>query len=106
MLRKARGYSQAVLAGMIGITQGSLSLIENDETKVPAGTTLSALCKALQTTPDFIVAGAGAEDSGSIEGAIQEHELVYLWRELPPEGRRLVIENAHSVKRAFKSAKT
>ena len=89
---------------MAGITQGSLSLIENNQTDMPAGDTVAGLCRALRTTPEFLIAGAG--DPDSIENAILEHELVYLWRELPEEARRLVLENAHSVKRAFTPAKT
>ena len=89
---------------MAGITQGSLSLIENDKTEVPAGATVAGLCRALRTTPEFIIAGAG--DPDSIENAMLEHELVFLWRDLPQEARRLVLENAHSVKRAFAPEKT
>jgi len=98
-LRKARGFSQVELAGLVGISQGSLSLIERNETEVPAGSTVAGLCRALRTTPDFLIAGAG--DAYSIEGAMQEHELVFLWRDLPAEARRLVLENAQSVQRAF-----
>lgn len=103
-LRKLRGYSQVQLSALAGITQGSLSLIERDETAMPAGDTLAGLCKALRTTPDFLVAGGG--DPDSIESAIQEHELVFLWRDLPEDARRLVIENAHAVSRAFSRSKT
>jgi len=103
-LRKKRGYSQVELAALVGITQGSLSLIERDETEMPAGDTVAGLCRALKTTPDFLIAGAG--DPDSIESAIQEHELVFLWRDLPEEARKLVLENAHAVKRAFGTAKT
>lgn len=98
-LRKLRGFNQVELATLAGISQGSLSLIERNETAVPAGTTLAGLCKALRTTPDFLIAGAG--DPDSIASAIQEHELVFLWRDLPEEARRLVLENAHAVRRAF-----
>ena len=79
-------------------------MIERNETDMPAGSTLAGLCKALRTTPDFLIAGAG--DPDSIEAAIQEHELVFLWRELPQEARRLVLDNAHAVQRAFGKAKT
>lgn len=99
-LRLKRGLKQAVLAEMAGITQGSLSLIENDKTEVPAGETLAGLCKALKTTPDFIIAGGG--DPDSIESAMQEHELVYLWRSLPEAGRQMVIDAAHSAARVLK----
>ena len=78
-------------------------MIERDETEVPAGSTVAGLCKALMTTPDYLIAGAG--DPDSIEAAMQEHELVFLWRDLPEEARRLVLENAHSVSRAFKVPK-
>jgi transcriptional regulator with XRE-family HTH domain len=104
-LRLKRGLKQAALAAMAGITQGSLSLIENDKTEVPAGETLAGLCRALTTTPDFLIAGAG--DPDSIEAAIQEHELVFLWRALPPEGRQMVLDSAHSASRALvKSSET
>jgi transcriptional regulator with XRE-family HTH domain len=99
-LRKKRGYSQVELAALAGITQGSLSLIERNETAVPAGGTLAGLCRALQTTPDFLIAGGGG-DPESIESAMQEHELVYLWRSLPPAARRLVLDNANAVRQAF-----
>jgi transcriptional regulator with XRE-family HTH domain len=102
LLRKKRRLTQAQLADLVGISQGSLSLIEKDKTAVPAGTTVSAMCRVLMTTPDFLIAGAG--DPDSIEAAMQEHELVYLWRDLPEEARRLVLENAQSVKRAFAKA--
>lgn len=98
-LRLKRGYKQVVLAQMVGITQGSLSLIENDVTEVPAGETLAGLCKALRTTPDFLIAGAG--DPDSIDAAIQEHELVFLWRDLPEAGRELLLATARSTQAAF-----
>jgi transcriptional regulator with XRE-family HTH domain len=83
----------------VGISQGSLSLIEKNKTEVPAGSTLAGLCRVLKTTPDFLVAGSG--DPDSIASAIQEHELVFIWRDLPEEARKLILENANSVKRAF-----
>lgn len=98
-LRKLRGFSQVELAGLVGISQGSLSLIEKDKTEVPAGGTLAWLCRVLKKTPEFLMVGSG--DPDSIEAAIQEHELVFLWRELPLEARRLVLDTAHSAKRAF-----
>ena len=104
LLREKRGLNQTQLAKAAGIAQGSLSLIEKNLTKMPAGDTLAALCKVLRTTPDFLIAGAG--DPDSIDAAIQEHELVFLWRDLPEDARRLVLENAHSVRRAFAPIKT
>ena len=104
LLRKKRGYSQVELAALVGISQGSLSLIERNDTEMPAGATLAGLCRALKTTPDFLIAGGG--DPDSIESAMQEHELVFLWRDLPDDARRLVLENAHAVRRAFGTVKS
>ena len=98
-LRKKRGFKQEGLAAAIGITQPSLSLIENNKTEMPAGDTIAALCRVLRTTPEFIVAGAG--DPDSIEWAIQEHELVHLWRDLPAAGRQMVLDAARSAQRAL-----
>ncbi len=101
-LRKKRGYTQVELAKLAGISQGSLSLIETDHTAIPAGETLAGLCRVLRTTPDFLIAGAG--DPDSIDAAMQEHELVFLWRSLPPSGRQMVLDAAQSAKRAFAPA--
>ena len=99
-LRKKRGFTQAALAARVGITQGTLSLIETDQTEVPAGTTVANLCRVLLTTPDFLIAGGG--DPDSIESAMQEHELVFLWRSLPPgPARALLLEQAKATTRAF-----
>lgn len=86
-LRKHRGLTQQDLADRLGISQPTVSLIETDETTMPSGSTLAALCKALRTTPDFLVAGAG--DPDSIQSAIDEHELVHVWRALPEAGRQI-----------------
>lgn len=74
-------------------------MIETDANQVPAGETLAALCSVLRTTPYFLIAGAG--DPDSIDAAIQEHELVHLWRNLPPAGRQMVLDAANSAKRAL-----
>lgn len=99
-LRKARGYSQVELAALAGITQGSLSLIEKNKTEMPAGDTLAGLCKALRTTPEYLI--AGVEDPSSIDSAVQEHELLHVWRSLPPDARQLVLDNAVATRKAFK----
>lgn len=103
-LRLKRGLKQEALAEAAGITQGSLSLIENDKTEVPAGRTLDGLCRALRTTPDFIIAGAG--DPDSIDAAMQEHELVYTWRGLPEQARALLLEQARAIEKSFKPKAT
>lgn len=94
-----RKLTQTALAEQVGITQGSVSLIEKNDTEAPSGATLAGLCRVLRTTPDFLIAGAG--DPDSIASAMLEHELVYLWRELPPSGRQMVLDAAHSARRVL-----
>jgi transcriptional regulator with XRE-family HTH domain len=101
-LRKLKGLSQVELAKLAGITQGSLSLIEKNKTEMPAGDTLAGLCRALRTTPEYII--SGVEDPTSIDSALQEHELLHVWRSLPPDARQLVIDNAEAVRKAFKTS--
>ncbi len=98
-LRLKRKLTQEQLAQAIGITQGSLSLIENDLTEVPAGSTVAGLCKALRTTAEFLIAGSG--DPDSIESAMMESELVFLWRDMPEPARALMLEQAKAIKAAF-----
>lgn len=59
--------------------------------------------RAVRTTPDFLLAGQG--DPDSIQSAIDESELVHLWRSLPPEGRRMVLDAAQSASRVLVKAK-
>lgn len=99
-LRKLRGYNQVELAALVGISQGSLSLIEKDKTEMPSGATLAGLCRHLRTTPEYIL--SGVEDPASVNNGAAEHELLHLWRALPEDGRKLVIENAIAVHRVFK----
>lgn len=98
-LRLDRGLKQAALAAMAGITQASLSLIETGKTAAPAGETLAGLCKALKTTPDFLIAGVGHANSEA--ASMEEQELIFLWRSLPPIGRRIVLDAAKSAKSAL-----
>jgi transcriptional regulator with XRE-family HTH domain len=99
-LRKLRGLSQVELAGLAGITQGSLSLIEKNKTGMPAGDTLAGLCRALRTTPEYLI--SGVEHPTSLASAAQESELLHVWRSLPPDARQLVLDNAAAVGKAFK----
>ncbi len=98
-LRKQRGLSQIQLASLVGISQGSLSLLEVDRTHAPMGETLAGLCRALQTTPEFLMQGFG--DGESIDLAMDEHRLMHLWRALPANARQLVLERVNSVARSF-----
>ena len=102
-LRKLRGYNQEALAALVGISQGSLSLIERDNTEMPSGATLAGLCKHLRTTPEYLL--SGVEDPSSIENSAAEHELLHLWRAMPEDGRQLVMQNAIAVHRVFKPPK-
>lgn len=61
-LRKAAGQDQKGFAAAIGISQGTLSDIENGKCR-PSAETLIAVCKYCRISSDWILFGAG-KDAG------------------------------------------
>lgn len=59
-LRDRKGMTQAKLAGLTGLTQASISLVENGQQTDVESRTLARLAEALGATTDFLV---GREDS-------------------------------------------
>lgn len=93
-LRKSKRLSQEQLAQAAGISQPSLAYIETGRTKSLRGKTLSGLTKALDTTPDFLLYGSDPKDH---ELAMQEAELMSIWRRLAPEDRAALLRQAHGL---------
>lgn len=93
-LRTSKRLTQVGLAEMIGLKQSSIAYIENDRTEAPKGETLNGLCKALDTTPDFILYGSDEKDH---ENAMQEAELMSIWRKLSPFDRSQLLRSARGL---------
>lgn len=53
-MRLQAGMSQAHLARLLGITQGSLSQLESGNTAQPSETQLQRICVALNTDPNTL----------------------------------------------------
>ncbi len=111
-LRKALGLTQVQLSRLAGITQGSLSSIENGDTKELRAETILALAKHLGTSPDWIRTGAGPPTEPE-RPTPDEAEALHLFRALPAErreewlrhGRFLLSESASKPARAIPFAK-
>lgn len=92
-LRKARQLSQPELARRVGISQPSLSNIENDKTETLRGETLAGLCRELGVLPDTILRSAPNTNPTAVA---QEAELTAIWRVLTTEDRGHLLAAARA----------
>lgn len=74
-IRKARGWSQAQLAEIVGLSQGYISRIEKGENGVTLGA-LKDICEALDCT---------LAEAFSDERTTKENILIKAFRSLPPD---------------------
>jgi transcriptional regulator with XRE-family HTH domain len=93
-LRQSKHMTQQQLADAAGIKQPSLAYIESGRTKSLKGKTLNGLTKALDTTPDFLLYGSDPKDH---ENAMDEAELMSIWRRLAVQDRRTLLRTAHGL---------
>lgn len=96
-LRKAKGWSQAKLAQLVGISQASLSELETGESHAPSGNALLALAKHLETDPEFILSGRASPVSEPVKD-LEEVEILKLWRELSQDHRTAVLATARALR--------
>ncbi len=61
MLLKKSKYSQKELAGMVGVTEATMSRYMNNE-RVPKTEIIANLATALRTTSDFLITGKETND--------------------------------------------
>jgi len=74
-LRKDRKIgTQADLAKLVGCKREAVTMWETDKVKAVGGDYLTALAKALRTTPDYIQKGKGPRDVGSAEERLTEED--------------------------------
>lgn len=98
-LRKTLGLTQTALARQVGVSQSAISDIESGDTKVILGPTMTALCAALRTNPEWLQHGRGSP-APAVTTDIEEGELLTIFRVLPPDMRATLMTTA----RAYQAA--
>jgi transcriptional regulator with XRE-family HTH domain len=88
--RENKGLSQSQLAALAGISQPSLSAIETGKTVRVTAKTFVGICRALETTWEFL--WDGSEQSGE-----DEAELLAIFRSLEPPDRKAVLYSARTI---------
>lgn len=92
--REALKLDQKVLAPRCGIKQSSLSDIESGKTKEPTARVIANLCKELALAWEYVVFGAG---EFSAQDAMEQGELLGIYRALDETGRVAVLQSARAV---------
>lgn len=87
--REARGWTQERLAEAINTTQQTIQRWESGQTDVKSNQ-LKEISKALGITVSFIM-GLDNENGANEVFSDDEHELIELYRSLPPKGKHAVI---------------
>lgn len=93
-LRAARGLSQPELARKIGISQPSMSNIENGKTLTLRGETLAGLCRELHVHPDVILKGTAMRTT---ESTLLESEVPGIWRALTASDQEHLLAIARAL---------
>lgn len=87
--RKALGIPQIDLAQAVDIKQGYLSEIENGKKTEIGASVLMGLCRELRVTPEFLFSGEGLQEAA--ERAMLESELLFMFRSIDQEQRRIIM---------------
>lgn len=98
-LRVSQKLTQQQLAAKTGIAQNTISDLERGKSSTMTAETLQALCRELVTTPDYIL--RGVENESQFEAALQEVELVAIFRALPEPAQAALIDAARLLRRAI-----
>lgn len=93
-LREARGLNQTELAAKIGVKQSAISMIEDGTTKSLSGKVLAGLCEHLNSTPKYILTGAGKLPD---DVAMRVAELTSLGQRMTREALDAVLTAARAV---------
>ncbi|MEH1299371.1 helix-turn-helix domain-containing protein [Raoultella ornithinolytica] len=96
--RKRLKMSGESLGKVIGVSKSTISQWENGNTQ-PSGVNLTLLCKALKTTPEWILYGKGspaAETSSSEMASIRPSGVINIsWEVLMGDGGCILSKNPH-----------
>lgn len=88
-LRLARGEVQATLATALGVSRSHLTNIENGKDSASLET-LVAIALHYGISLDWLI--RGVEPGSPMVLSLQEHELLRLYRELPPQARENALK--------------
>ena len=83
--RKQLDLTQQELADLSGIKQGTLSDLERGRTEQPMGETLTGLCRALKTSPRWLLTGKGDPEVSTASITEQEERAIALARMMDAE---------------------
>lgn len=105
-LRKARGLTQAELAGKIDVDTSAIGKVENG-THLPRIEHWIAMARVLRTTPHEMLEAAA--DRAGLKGAAplvalgpEQADLLTAFQSCNQEGRRLVLEYARTTAKVYK----
>ncbi len=104
-LRKMQGLTQVRLAKLVGVSQGAVSDIERGDTSVMMGPTLTAICRALATNPDWLLSGRGSP-APSPPASPDGSELLTIYAQLPDAQREALLTVARSMRDGLGSRAT
>ena len=93
--REDAGYdNQGEFAKMVGLSQSSLSEIENGDSKLPSSPVLIRMCELLNKSPRWIVYG---EDGDLSWPTKEEVELLNAFRHMTDEARAAFVATANAL---------
>ncbi|MBE7084481.1 MAG: helix-turn-helix transcriptional regulator [Clostridiales bacterium] len=96
-LRKEMGCSQNQLADVLGVTQDSISLWENDK-RIPDAPYIITMAKFFDVTTDYLLGLSGDYKRVAVgtdyeqEFVKEEIQLIYEYRKLSDDKKKLVDE--------------
>ena len=89
-LRQKKGWTLDQLAGEVGVSKGSLSLLENGKAR-PAGLVMLRIANALDASVDYLLRGSAALPKECEKTSV----------EIPAELAELALEQGWSARRTF-----
>jgi transcriptional regulator with XRE-family HTH domain len=93
-LRKLRGFSQGALAKLVGISQPSISDLENDVSKEPSAPTLLRMAAVLQANPEWMLNGKGHPLTVEVSDTAAKNEMASLFAAMTPEQQAAMLSTA------------
>lgn len=91
-VRKLRGLTQVKLAQLSGVKQASISDLERGESKSYRGSTLVALSRVLNVSPEWLSQGKGVMERRDVPLSDEAVIVAQAWQRLAPEVRSRISD--------------